>query len=139
MTGSPLRHKVQVSVESAREYGPRPVGRIRCARARKTVGVLPNKDHTFHWQRPVTILEHIIDDYENQTAEDDFTHVDEILKLHDLSKDLPAGNPEQFRSRSANNAAVRRCRSCLAPAGLTLAPLTEPRAAKATSAKWTTR
>lgn len=104
------------------------------------MGVLPNKGHTSHWRCPVTILEHIIDDYENQTAEDDFTHVDEMLKLHDLSKDLPAGNPEQFRSRSANNAAVhRRCRLCLALAGMTLASLTEPCAAKATSAKWTMR
>jgi len=69
--------------------------------------VLPNKDHTFDWRRPVTTLEHIISDYENQTAEDDLTHVDEILELHDLSKDLLAGTPEQFRARSANNVAVR--------------------------------
>ena len=69
--------------------------------------ILPNKDHTFDWRRPVTTLEHIIRDYENQTAEDDLTHVDEILRLHDLSRDLPAGTPEQFRVRSANNIAVR--------------------------------
>ncbi len=69
--------------------------------------VLPNKDHTFDWRRPVTTLEHMISDYDNQTAEDDLTHVDEILQLHDLSKDLPAGTQEQFRARSLNNAAVR--------------------------------
>jgi SAM-dependent methyltransferase len=69
--------------------------------------ILPNKDHTFDWRRPVTTLGHMIADYENQTAENDLTHVDEILKFHDLSRDLPAGTPEQFRARSLNNAALR--------------------------------
>jgi len=69
--------------------------------------ILPNKDHTFDWRRPVTTMEHMISDYENQTAEDDLTHLDEIIKLHDLSKDLPAGTLEQFRARSLNNSAVR--------------------------------
>ncbi len=55
--------------------------------------ILPHKDHTFDWQRPVTTLEHMIADYENHTAEDDLTHLDEILKLHDFSKDIPAGKP----------------------------------------------
>ena len=69
--------------------------------------ILPHKEHTFDWRRPVTTLQHMIRDYENGTAEDDLTHVDEILKLHDLSRDLPAGTPEQFRARSLNNLAVR--------------------------------
>jgi SAM-dependent methyltransferase len=69
--------------------------------------ILPNKQHTFDWQRPVTTLEHIVGDYESQITENDLTHVDEILKLHDLSRDLPAGTPEQFRARSLNNLAVR--------------------------------
>jgi hypothetical protein len=49
----------------------------------------------------------MVSDYKNQIGEDDLTHVNEILELHDLSKDLPAGTPEQFRVRSLNNAAVR--------------------------------
>jgi SAM-dependent methyltransferase len=69
--------------------------------------ILPNKDHTFDWRRPVTTLEHMISDFKNQTEEDDLTHVDEILRLHDLSMDLPAGTPEQFRARSLNNSAIR--------------------------------
>src|SRR5713226_8445532 len=73
------------------------------------------KDHTFDWRRPVTTLEHMISDYENQTAEDDLTHVDEILKLHDLSRDLPAGTPEQFRARSLNNSAVRALHHHVSP------------------------
>lgn len=69
--------------------------------------ILPNKDHTFDWRRPVTTLAHMIADYENQTAENDLTHMDEIIKLHDLSKDLAAGSPEQFRARCLTNLAVR--------------------------------
>jgi SAM-dependent methyltransferase len=69
--------------------------------------ILPHKKHTFDWRRPVTTLDHMVSDYQNQTTEDDLTHVDEILKLHDLSRDLPAGTPEQFRARSLNNLAVR--------------------------------
>lgn len=69
--------------------------------------ILPHKEHTFDWRRPVTTLGHMVSDYKNQTAEDDLTHLDEILKLHDLSRDLPAGTPERFRARSLNNLAVR--------------------------------
>jgi SAM-dependent methyltransferase len=69
--------------------------------------ILPNKDHTFDWRRPVTTLEHMISDYTNAIGEDDLTHLDEILELHDLSRDLMAGTPEQFRARSLNNSAVR--------------------------------
>lgn len=69
--------------------------------------ILPHKDHTFDWRRPVTTLEHMIADYENQTTEDDLTHLDEILRLHDFSRDIPAGSPDQFRARSLNNLAVR--------------------------------
>lgn len=69
--------------------------------------ILPHKEHTFDWRRPITTLEHMISDYENQITEDDLTHIDEILKLHDLSRDVPAGTLEQFRVRSLNNSAVR--------------------------------
>jgi SAM-dependent methyltransferase len=69
--------------------------------------ILPNKEHTFDWRRPVTTLEHMVRDYDNHINEDDLTHVDEILKLHDLSMDLPAGTLEQFRARSLNNLAMR--------------------------------
>ena len=65
--------------------------------------VLPHKDGTFDWRRPVTPLAHMIEDYEKQTGEDDLTHLPEILALHDLEKDEPAGSPEQFRIRSMEN------------------------------------
>jgi SAM-dependent methyltransferase len=69
--------------------------------------VLPHKDGTFDWRRAVTPLEHIIQDYENNTREDDLTHLPEILTLHDLEKDPPAGSPEQFKARCMENSLTR--------------------------------
>ncbi|OBJ50239.1 bifunctional 2-polyprenyl-6-hydroxyphenol methylase/3-demethylubiquinol 3-O-methyltransferase UbiG [Mycobacterium sp. 1423905.2] len=65
--------------------------------------VLPNKDSNFDHRRPVTKFEHLMDDYRQNTQEDDLTHLDEILALHDLAMDPPAGDLEQFRSRSLKN------------------------------------
>jgi SAM-dependent methyltransferase len=69
--------------------------------------VLPHKDGTFDWRRPVTTLTHMTEDYEKQIGEDDLTHLPEILALHDLEKDPPAGPPEQFRARSLENEVIR--------------------------------
>lgn len=41
-------------------------------------------------------------------GEDDMTHFDEIITLHDLSRDPEAGTPEQFSARSLQNV-VNRC------------------------------
>ena len=65
--------------------------------------VIPHKDATFDHNRPVTTLEHLIQDYDNNMTEEDLTHMDEILELHDLSMDIEAGNYEQFVERSKNN------------------------------------
>lgn len=65
--------------------------------------VLPNKKYSFDHNRAVTTFEHLLEDFKNNTGEDDLTHLDEILKLHDLSMDLPAGTPEQFKARSLKN------------------------------------
>src|SRR5262249_20349979 len=69
--------------------------------------VLPDKDRTFDQHRPVTSIDHMIADHERETGEDDLTHLDEILPLHDLSRDPWAGTPGQFRERSVNNAELR--------------------------------
>jgi SAM-dependent methyltransferase len=65
--------------------------------------LLPHKDGTFDRHRPVTTLEHIIEDFESQTQEDDLTHLPEILKLHDLKRDPEAGTLESFQARSEKN------------------------------------
>jgi predicted SAM-dependent methyltransferase len=65
--------------------------------------LIPHKDGTFDHNRPVTKLEHLVADYENGTTEEDLTHMDEILELHDLSMDLEAGTHLQFAERSKKN------------------------------------
>ena len=47
--------------------------------------LLPDGRRTFDHRRPVTPLAHLIDDFNAGTAEDDLTHLSEILALHDLS------------------------------------------------------
>lgn len=44
--------------------------------------VLPHRDGTFERRRPVTSLQQLIEDFEHGTAEDDQTHIPEILRLH---------------------------------------------------------
>lgn len=63
--------------------------------------VLPNKVSNFDHRRPVTRFEHLLDDHQANTPEDDMTHLAEILELHDLSRDPGAGTREDF---------IRRCR-----------------------------
>jgi SAM-dependent methyltransferase len=64
---------------------------------------LPHKDGTFDWRRPVTSLSHMTEDYNNGIGEDDLTHLAEVLALHDLTKDKPAGPAQQFRKRCLEN------------------------------------
>lgn len=65
--------------------------------------ILPHKDGTFDWKRPTTTLDHIIEDYERAVGEEDLTHLQEILQLHDLSRDHDAGTKEEFRKRCETN------------------------------------
>lgn len=65
--------------------------------------IVPHKDGTFDHRRPVTSLEHLVQDFESQTAEDDMTHLEEILRLHDLSRDSGAGDFTSFQERSNRN------------------------------------
>jgi SAM-dependent methyltransferase len=65
--------------------------------------VAPRKESNFDHNRQVVKFEHIVNDYDNNISENDFTHLDEILKLHDLSMDGAAGNTEQFKERSLKN------------------------------------
>lgn len=69
--------------------------------------ILPHRDYAFDWGRPVTTLEHMKRDFELGTPESDLTHLDEVLALHDLSRDPGAGTAEQFRERSLKNAQFR--------------------------------
>jgi ubiquinone/menaquinone biosynthesis C-methylase UbiE len=65
--------------------------------------VLPNKDKNFDRNREVVTFEHLLHDFNFNTTEYDLTHLDEILKNHDLALDPMAGNIEEFKMRSLKN------------------------------------
>jgi len=65
--------------------------------------LLPHRDGTFDWRRPPTSLAHMSEDYSRNTGEDDLTHLSEVLELHDLRRDPPAGSFENLRSRCQEN------------------------------------
>jgi SAM-dependent methyltransferase len=65
--------------------------------------VIPHKDGTFDHQRPVTAFEHLLQDYRRDTAEDDLSHLDEIMQLHDFSRDKGAPSKAYFHQRALKN------------------------------------
>jgi predicted SAM-dependent methyltransferase len=65
--------------------------------------ILPCKEGNFDHKRSDTTLEHLMDDFLKGTKEDDLTHLEEILRLHDLSRDSWAGSFENFKSRAIDN------------------------------------
>lgn len=65
--------------------------------------LIPHKDATFDHCRPVTTLDHLLDDFNRNVGEDDLTHLAEILQLHDLKLDPAAGTLAAFRLRSEAN------------------------------------
>jgi SAM-dependent methyltransferase len=65
--------------------------------------ITPFKGATFDHKRDIVRIEHLINDYHNQTSEADLSHLDEILRLHDLGLDPPAGDPHSFKARSEKN------------------------------------
>ena len=69
--------------------------------------VVPHGEGTFDHRRPVTTMEHLLDDRRRSTGEDDLTHLEEILALHDLTLDKKAGDADAFRRRSEDNLAQR--------------------------------
>lgn len=65
--------------------------------------VLPRKSSNFDHKRQVTKFEHLLDDYKNDITENDLSHVDEILKFHDLKLDPGGGSFKDFKKRSLEN------------------------------------
>lgn len=65
--------------------------------------VVPHKDGSFDHRRPVTSMNHLVQDLLDHTDETDQTHLDEILRLHDLSMDSGSKDFKTFESRSNRN------------------------------------
>lgn len=69
--------------------------------------IVPHRDGTFDHRRPLTTLAHLQDDFAMDRGEDDTTHVDEVLALHDVSRDPGVEGREAFRERVARNLQLR--------------------------------
>jgi SAM-dependent methyltransferase len=65
--------------------------------------LLPHKEVTFDWRRPVTPLAHMVADLQRGVEEDDSTHFEEIMSLHDLSKTPEYRDLDAFRARCFAN------------------------------------
>jgi SAM-dependent methyltransferase len=69
--------------------------------------VAPHMSGTFDHRRPLTSLEHVVEDFERGTGEDDLTHVEETLRLHDRTRDVETGDGEQWAAPRRNNPTTR--------------------------------
>lgn len=69
--------------------------------------VLPHRSGTFDRYRPVTPLQHMVDDDRRDVGEDDSTHFAEVLALHDLSRDPWQASREAFKEWVEGNAVNR--------------------------------
>lgn len=68
--------------------------------------VAPHKEGTFDHRRPVTPLEHLVEDELRGTGEDDLTHLEETLALHDFARDVsdPAAHAAWCRDNLTHRA-----------------------------------
>jgi SAM-dependent methyltransferase len=79
-----------------------------CFRVLKITGILvlvvPHKDGTFDNKRPVTSIEHLVRDFQENMGEDDLTHLSEILQLHDFSfSQDPSSNYDSLKLLAQKN------------------------------------
>lgn len=69
--------------------------------------VVPHGARTFDRARPITMLDHLIEDFERDLGEDDKTHFDEVIRLHDLRRDPQLRSREELAARTADNGKYR--------------------------------
>jgi SAM-dependent methyltransferase len=69
--------------------------------------VAPHMQGTFDHRREVTPLEHMIEDMQKGTREDDLTHLPETLSLHDRARDSEQADREEWERRRRENASTR--------------------------------
>ena len=69
----------------------------------RLVLVLPNKEFTFDNKRPITKLTHLIEDFKNDITEDDNTHFEEVIALHDFKYDSFVQSKDDFIKRTELN------------------------------------
>ena len=82
--------------------------RVTCPKG-ALILVLPHYERTFDHRRTPTSVDHMFEDYARDIGEDDSTHIDEVLRLHDLDMDgnLKTHSFEELQSRSLDNLSNR--------------------------------
>jgi SAM-dependent methyltransferase len=65
--------------------------------------VLPHKEGCADRRRPTTTLEHMLEDERLGVGEDDMTHAEEVIALHDLRHDPAPGDRDGLRARVMDN------------------------------------
>jgi len=65
--------------------------------------IIPHKDGTFDHNRPITKLPHLIQDYEMNIDENDNTHFEEVINLHDIDLDKGVLSKEDLIVRTRDN------------------------------------
>ena len=69
--------------------------------------ILHKRESSFYHKKSLTKFEHLLSDYYCNRTEDDLTHLDDILALHDLPIDPLAGNFVKFKKRSLDSLSNR--------------------------------
>ncbi len=69
--------------------------------------VAPHHAATFDRRRPVTPLEHVVGDFDQMIGEDDLTHLDETLRLHDRRRDSLPFDTDQLAAKFRDNTNTR--------------------------------
>lgn len=69
--------------------------------------VIPGKNFAFDHKRPISDFSHIVSDYEKNIGEEDETHFEEVLKLHDIDKDPAEYSYDKFKMNTINNVKYR--------------------------------
>jgi SAM-dependent methyltransferase len=89
------------------------------------VVIVPDRTTMFDHRRPVTTIDHLIEDFNHEMTEDDVTHLDEVLALHDLSRDPEAGSRAHFEQRCRDNMRYRALHHHVFDLALAAAAMTE--------------
>ena len=81
----------------------------RVTRSRRTsaAGRAAHAGHLRPSSRADAALEHMIEDLEKGTGEDDLTHLPETLSLHDRARDSEGADREEWERRRRENASTR--------------------------------
>jgi len=69
--------------------------------------VVPHMAGTFDHRKPLTTLSHLIEDFEGAVEEDDLTHLEEDLRLHDRGRSIEPGDQKTWAARRRENLTTR--------------------------------